>query len=138
VPRDDVLWIETTPAAPISAPNPPRLEVTTSSAPPPVRGQPAEARGAERTAVPRGPPTEAAKSPQAKAAQDARSAPADARKSAPARRDPAGAQLTINSLNVQLVNEERPARQPPRRERISAPSQPDDWARFARQHLRVP
>jgi hypothetical protein len=56
-----------------------------------------------------------------------------------ARREPLGPRLTVNHLNVQVVNESTPARKEPTRPSVSRSSLPrEDWGRFERRHLRVP
>lgn len=139
--RDDTAQAEMRPSMPMAAPAPLlRVEVTSVRATPPVHAQGSEARDPVQAPAPRtSPEREAARSPQAQAAPDVRpSALPGGRTPAPARRDAAGAHLTVNTLNVQVVNEERPTRKPPRSERASAPRPPEDWARFGRQHLRIP
>jgi hypothetical protein len=56
---------------------------------------------------------------------------------AAAERQPAGSRLTVNHLNVQIVNEDRSSRkEPPRTRKLSPPR--EEWGKFERRHLRVP
>lgn len=56
-----------------------------------------------------------------------------------ARREPPGARVTVNHLNVQVVNESSPPRKEPAQSSVVRPSAPqEDWGRFERRHLRVP
>jgi hypothetical protein len=92
---------------------------------------------ASKTAREANPHAEALRTPAnrspASSAERAAAAPA-------ARREAAGARLTVNHLNVQVVNEEHGARkQAPAREKEKppAPSSPDDWGRWERRHMRI-
>jgi hypothetical protein len=61
------------------------------------------------------------------------------RSSAPAAADrlPRGARLTVNHLNVQIVNEDRSSRKEPPKPKTPSPSR-EPWGTFERRHLRVP
>lgn len=137
--RNDILRAEVRPDMPVAVPVPPRVDVTSVSATPRAQAQLSKTPDTVLVPAPRtSPQTEAATLPKAQASMDLHSAPPGGRTRAPARRDAGGPHLTVNSLNVQVVNEERPTRMPRRSERAAAPKPPEDWARFGRQHLRIP
>jgi hypothetical protein len=56
-----------------------------------------------------------------------------------AKRTEAGPRLTVNHLNVQVINEARRAsKEPARAETVRAAAPREDWARYERRHMRVP
>jgi hypothetical protein len=58
---------------------------------------------------------------------------------AAAKRAETGPRLTVNHLNVQLINEDRRASKEPARAETARASVPRaDWARYERRHMRVP
>jgi hypothetical protein len=101
-----------------------------SGAPQPVR--PDRARALEA-------PVHAAPAIPAPTASAMREASVRERLSPPtaADREPRGSRLTVNHLNLQIVNEDRSTRKEPPHPRTPSPPR-EAWGRFERRHLRVP